>query len=83
MRGRMVEEFEDVVFNLGVGEVSDIFRTRFGFHIAKVYAREPATAAELKEVKAQIVETLRGQAREEAINKFIDALKSKAKIEDV
>jgi len=83
MRGRMVEEFEDVVFNLGVGEVSDIFRTRFGFHIAKVYAREPATAAELKEVKAQIVEILRAQMREEAINKFIDALKSKAKIEDM
>ncbi|MBN2269141.1 MAG: peptidylprolyl isomerase [Sedimentisphaerales bacterium] len=82
MMGQMVEEFEDVVFNLGVGEVSDIFRTRFGFHIAKVYAREPATAAELKEVKAQIVETLQDHAREEAINKFIDALKSKAKIEE-
>ena len=81
-RGRMVEEFEDVVFNLGVGEVSDIFRTRFGFHIAKVYAKQPPKVAELQEVKAQIIETLRGQTREEAVNKFIDALKSKAKIEE-
>ena len=28
-RGQMVEEFEDVVFNLGVNEASDVFRTRF------------------------------------------------------
>ena len=81
MRGQMVEEFEDVVFNLGVGEVSDVFRTRFGFHIAKVYDKKPATVAELKEVKAQIVETLAEQIREETINKFIDSLKSRAKIE--
>ena len=77
----MVEEFEDVVFNLGVGETSGIFRTRFGFHIAKVYDKKPAAVAELKEVKAQIVETLAQQIREEAVNKFIDSLKSKAKIE--
>lgn len=82
-RGQMVEEFEDVVFNLGVGEVSDIFRTRFGFHIAKVYARKPATVAGLEEVKAQIIDTLKGQIREEAVNEFIDGLKSKATIEEV
>jgi len=81
MRGQMVEEFEDVVFNLGAGEVSDIFRTRFGFHIAKVYDKKPAAVAELKEVEAQIVDILQGQIQEEAINEFIDTLKSKAKIE--
>lgn len=81
MRGQMVEEFEDVVFNLGVGETSGIFRTRFGFHVAKVYDKTPATVAELKEVRAQIVETLEEQIREEGVNKFIDSLKSKAKIE--
>ncbi len=36
-KGQMVEEFEDVVFNLGVGQVSKVFRTRFGFHVARVY----------------------------------------------
>jgi len=82
-RGQMVEEFEDVVFNLAVGEASDIFRTRFGFHIAKVYDKKPSTVAELKEVQSQIVDTLKSQIREEAVNKFIDSLKSKAKIEEV
>jgi len=83
MRGQMVEEFADVVFNLGVGEISDVFRTRFGFHIAKVYDRKPAAVPELKEVKGEIVETLKGQMRGKAIDEFIDRLKNKAKIEEV
>lgn len=82
MKGQMVEEFEDVVFNLGAGEVSDVFRTRFGFHIAKVYDRKPAVVSELEEVKGEIVDALEKQMRGEAIDEFIDGLKSKAKIED-
>jgi parvulin-like peptidyl-prolyl isomerase len=83
MKGQMVEEFEDVVFNLGAGQASDIFRTRFGFHIAKVYAREPAAVASLEDVKDRITELLNEQMRSEAIDKFIDGLKSEAKIEEV
>jgi hypothetical protein len=41
-RGAMVEEFERIVFALEPGEVSDVFRSPFGFHIAKVYERFPA-----------------------------------------
>ena len=32
----MVEAFENVVFPLAPGQVSDIFQTEFGFHIAKL-----------------------------------------------
>jgi len=81
-REQMVEEFEDVVFNLGAGEVSDIFRTRFGFHIAKVYDRKPPVLPGLEEVQDQIVDTLKEQAKSKAIDAFIDQLKSKAKIEE-
>jgi len=82
-RGQMVEEFEDVVFNLGIGQVSDIFRTRFGFHIAKVYSREPSAVMPLEQVESRITETLAEQIREKAIDNYIDRLKSQAKIEEV
>ena len=82
-KGQMVEEFEDVVFNLGVGEVSGIFRSRFGFHIAKLYDRKPAVVHEIKEVKEQIVGALQEQIQGKAVEEFVDQLKSKAKIEEV
>jgi parvulin-like peptidyl-prolyl isomerase len=82
-KGQMVEEFEDVVFNLGAGQISDIFRTRFGFHIAKVYSRKPATVAAFEDVKGQITELVKEKMRSEAIDNFIDGLKSEAKIEEV
>jgi parvulin-like peptidyl-prolyl isomerase len=82
-KGEDVEELEDVIFNLSVGEVSDIFRTRYGFHIAKVYERKPGTIASLKEVKKQIVEKLTDELRQMAVNEFIDQLKNKAKIEEI
>jgi peptidyl-prolyl cis-trans isomerase SurA len=33
---RYIYEFEDVVYNTPVGEVSEVFRSPYGFHIAKV-----------------------------------------------
>jgi len=82
-KGQMVEEFEDVVFNLGAGQISDVFRTRFGFHIAKVYSRKPATVAAFEDVKGRITELVKEQMRSEAIDNFIDGLKSEAKIEEI
>jgi parvulin-like peptidyl-prolyl isomerase len=82
-KGQLVEEFEDVVFNLGVGQVSDIFRTRFGFHVAKVYDRKPGAVPGLREIKQQIVDELTKQMRQNAIDKFLDQLRSVAKIEQV
>ena len=35
-RGMMVPKFEATVFNLEPGEVSQVFETRFGFHIVKL-----------------------------------------------
>ena len=82
-RGQMVEEFEDVVFNLGVGQVSNIFRTRYGYHIAKVYDRKPAFIPELEKVREQIATILKKQFQSQAVYDYLDHLKSKAKIEEI
>jgi peptidyl-prolyl cis-trans isomerase C len=79
----MVEEFEDVVFNLGVGELSGIFRTRYGFHIAKLNNRKPAALKPLAEARKLITEKLKKEKQGKAIDDFVDRLKNKAKIEEV
>jgi parvulin-like peptidyl-prolyl isomerase len=82
-KGQMIEEFEDVIFNLGAGQISNVFRTRFGFHIAKVYERHPAAISDFEEAKDQITNILKEQMRQNAVHEFLDSLKNKAKIEDI
>jgi parvulin-like peptidyl-prolyl isomerase len=81
-RGQMVEGFEKVVFNLNVGQVSDIFETEFGYHIAKVSEKRPAMPCPMQDVRELIERELTQEARQKAIEKFIDAEKAKATIED-
>lgn len=57
-RGMMVEPFEAAVFGQQVGELSDLIRTDFGFHIIEVTAINPDTIRALDEVRDDIVTEL-------------------------
>ncbi|RLA00624.1 MAG: molecular chaperone SurA [Gammaproteobacteria bacterium] len=54
--GAMVPEFEEEMNSLSDGEVSEVFKSRFGWHIIKVYERREENMAE---------EFNRGKAREQ------------------
>jgi len=78
-----VEEFEDVAFNLNPGQVSDVFRTRFGFHIVKLYDRQPPAIPPLQAIRDQIADEVKEQKREQALGDYLDALRSKAVVEEL
>ena len=82
-RGEMVEEFDQVVFGMEPGEVSPIFQTVFGFHIAKVYKRLPETVRPLGEVREEIEKQLQTQKQNRVIENFVDALRASAEVREV
>jgi peptidyl-prolyl cis-trans isomerase D len=66
-RGRMVPEFEAAAFALEVGQVSEIVKSQFGFHIIKVVDKKPAVTRSLDEVRPQIEEQLKRQRADQQI----------------
>lgn len=59
--GMMVKAFDEVVFSLQKGEMSDLVKTDFGYHIIKLEDINPATTVPLAEVAEQIKTRLRQQ----------------------
>lgn len=57
-RGVMVEPFEAAVFDQALGEISELIRTDFGFHIIEVTAINPDTVQPLADVRDDIVAEL-------------------------
>lgn len=82
-RGVMVDEFDEVIFKLKPGEVSEIFKTLFGFHIARMIERKPEGVRSLPEVRAQIEGHLLEEARRARVEKYVDDLKAGADIKKV
>ncbi|HNY27206.1 MAG TPA: peptidylprolyl isomerase [Candidatus Sumerlaeota bacterium] len=81
-RGQMVESFEEVVFNLEPGGVSNVFRTEFGLHIAKVFEKRESELRPFEYVEESIQDRLREEANQEAIERFIDGEREKATLEE-
>ncbi|RUM39109.1 MAG: hypothetical protein DSY58_01065 [Desulfobulbus sp.] len=60
-RGRMVPSFDDAVFTLKTGEVSDLVQTRFGYHIIKVEEIFPASTRSFDVVKDNLASSMKKQ----------------------
>lgn len=58
-RDQMVLPFSEVAFKLEEGEISDLVRTRFGFHIIKAEGKKPAGLRPIEEVRDEISKKIR------------------------
>lgn len=79
-RDRLPEDFAEQVFKLPLGKVSEPFRTKLGWHIARVQERRPARTPEFAEVKDEIIARLDQAWRESAVKQLVDELRAKAKV---
>jgi len=80
-KGQMIPEFEKTAFALEIGQISDLVKSRFGYHIIKLGDRKPATYRQFEEVKSNIRNLLSRNNQREAFDEFANKLKAKAYIE--
>ncbi len=81
-RGNMIPEFEGIIFNMKVGDVSDVIPSEFGYHIIKVTdVRETLIAPDDVDVAEEITNILTLQKRQAVFDSLVAALKQRAKIE--
>ncbi|MBW2988270.1 peptidylprolyl isomerase [Candidatus Woesearchaeota archaeon] len=80
-RDKFPKEFTDVAFSLDIGEVSDVVKTDYGWHIIKVLNKSEPKVMDFSEVRSWIELTLKAQQQGELLNQRIAELKEKAKIQ--
>jgi peptidyl-prolyl cis-trans isomerase D len=77
-RGVTVPPFEKAAFALQPGQISDVVKSDFGYHIIKVEEKETAHLKPLDEVKAQILATLTRQQEADQEASFAQQLATEA-----
>lgn len=63
-QGMMVPEFDEVVFSLNVGQVSEPVKTDFGYHLIKLDAITPKAQKSFEQVRADVEAQYRAQEAE-------------------
>ena len=78
-RGQMVPEFDKVAFSLEPGQVSDVVKTEFGYHVIKLSEKRAASQRPLAEVQAQIEDQIKWQRAQDQAQGIADDVAAQLK----
>ncbi len=78
--GRMVQPFTDASFKINNGDLSDLVKTQFGYHIIKSLERNKESYAPLESVKGYLKDSLQKEQLNKKMKSLIDSEKEKLNI---
>ena len=81
-RGQMVEEFDEAVWALEAGEISDVVESHLGYHVIEVEEIAIGPTVPLDEARPVVEDLLRQQRTGEVISELVSELKKTADIRE-
>lgn len=80
-KGRMVPEFDKIVFSMKSGELSGVFETSFGYHICRVEEKKDAVLESFDKLKDKIKEKVLEDMKKLRVEEFFDKVFKDADVE--
>ncbi|MBO1924039.1 SurA N-terminal domain-containing protein [Thiomicrorhabdus sp. 6S3-12] len=73
-QGMMVPEFDQAVFSMQVGTISEPIKTEFGYHLIKLEKVQPQSVKPLADIRDQVVAEYRNQEAEKQYYDLLDKM---------
>jgi hypothetical protein len=81
-RGEIMDEYELITFSMEIDEISPVFATQWGMHLAKLCERKTPQLIPLTEVTDNIRERIAAEQKDAKLQRYVETLKEKAEIVD-
>ncbi|WP_457621610.1 peptidylprolyl isomerase [Persephonella sp.] len=80
-KGRFPKQIEEKIYNLDIGQVSEIIETDTGLHIVKIEGKRPSRLVPFEEIKDKLKKELTQSMQEKKFNELIEDAKKHLKVE--